>query len=173
MKALVPVAPLTRNMMKSVVTAARKIDVELDRALVQGDGDKGRHNLKSALVLALGCKEGLEESLEVHLLTSLSVTEIDVLLSGAKSSFKNDLALKSVNLISPSPEAGDSEADSELRSALLCRKFFSDELELVGHFRAALLCQPGDLQARLGSVCWSNVQMFKCSTTNIGIHETI
>ena len=160
MKALVPVAPLTRNMMKSVVTAARKIEVDLDRATAHEEGDKGRYNLKSALVLALGCKEGLEESLEVHLLTSLSVTEIDVLLSGAKSSFKSEPALKSVNLISPSLEAGDGEADSELRAALLCRKFFSDELELVSHLRAALLCQPGDFQVRLWSVC--------CPTLNIG-----
>ena len=103
--------------------------------------EKGRENLKSALKMALESMDGLEGSLELHIVTALTQNELDVLLSGAKASMKNVVGLKSVNIISPLTDQAEEERGS---SSLMCRKIFSDEQDLQSHLRSALLCQPGD-----------------------------
>ena len=141
---LVPVSPVSSSLARNVATASKKIETFLDKANNFGDKETARKGLRSALVLILGYVEGLDDPLEIHLISSLSVTEVDVLLSAAKASFKNNVPLKSVNLISPESAVMNSEEDSENRSALFLRKSFSDELELESHLRSALVRQPGD-----------------------------
>ena len=116
------------------------MEVDLENTNAFGDKDKARRDLKSALVLALGYVEGLDDRLEIHLLSALSVTEVDILLVGAKAAFKNDVPLKAVNLISPRTDIEDLQDVS----ALFCVKSFSHGLELESHLRSALVCQPGD-----------------------------
>ena len=122
---LVPVSPVSSSLARNVATASKKIETFLDKANNFGDKETARKGLRSALVLILGYVEGLDDPLEIHLISSLSVTEVDVLLSAAKASFKNNVPLKCVNLISPESAVMNSEEDSENRSALFLMKSFS------------------------------------------------
>ena len=88
--------------------------------------------------------DGLDGLLELHIITALTLTELDALLNGAKTSVKNVAALKCVNIISPLTEQSQEQQNS---SGMLVRKTFSDQEDLQSHLRSSLLCQPGDYPA--------------------------
>ena len=94
--------------------------------------------------MALESLDGLDGLLELHIITALNLTELDVLLNEAKTSVKNVSALKCVNIISPLTELSEEQPSS---SSVLVRKTFSDQEELQSHLRSSLLCQPGDYPA--------------------------
>ena len=141
---MLPLNPVGNSITKAVQMAASKIETGLVKATAFGDKEKGRENLKSGLVQALANIEGLGHPLELHLVTTLSISEIDILLTRAKARVGRVTSLKPVNIISPLPEH-HRPAETVLVSNVFTRKFFSDELDLEALLRSALLCQPGDL----------------------------
>ena len=141
---MLPLNPVGNSMTKAVQIATSKIEAGLVKATAFGDKEKGRENLKSALVLALANLEGLDHPLELHLVTSLSISEVDILLTRAKARVGRATSLRPVNIISPLPQHRRA-AETVLVSNLFSRKFFSDELDLAAQLRTTLLCQPGDL----------------------------
>ena len=101
---LIPLGPVQSSSVKAVPVAINRLEAALIKATPFVDRDQGRQNVKSALQLALGYLKGLTEQLEIHLITALSVAEVDVLLHRAKANVVNAAGLKSVNIISPLAE---------------------------------------------------------------------
>ena len=141
---MLPLNPVGNSITKAVQMAASKIEGGLVKSTAFGDKEKGRENLKSALVQALANLQGLDHPLELHLVTTLSISEVDILLTRAKARVGRVTRLKPVNIISPLPEH-HRPAETVLVSNVFTRKFFSDELDLEALLRSSLLCQPGDL----------------------------
>ena len=141
---MLPLNPVGNSIAKAVQMAVSKIETGLLKATAFGDKEKGRENLKSGLVQALANMEGLGHPLELHLVTSLAISQIDVLLTRAKARLGRLASLKAVNVISPLPEHRQA-AETLLGSNVFTRKFFTDELDLAAQLRSALRCQPGGL----------------------------
>ena len=144
---MVSFAKLSSNVLKAATSASKKVETALNKA--KPFTEKCRTNLKAALEVALGSLDGLEGRLELHIITTLSLKEMEGLLSGAKSDVKNVGALHCVNIISPRPDQTEDQSDS----TVLTSKIFSDELELESHLRSALLCQPGEYPTIKLEVC--------------------
>ena len=147
-KQLVSFAKVSSNVLKAATSASKKVETALNKA--KTFTEKGRENLKSALEVALGSLEGLEGRLELHIVTALSLTEMEGLLSGAKAAVKNVVALKCVNIISPRT---DQTEEGQSGSTVMFSKMFSNDQELESHLKSALLCQPGDYPAIKVEVC--------------------
>ena len=149
---MVTFAKLSSNVLKAATSASKKIETALSKAkvLTEKSREKCRENLKSALEVALESLEDLEGSLELHVITGLSLTEMETLLSGAKADVKNVVALKCVNILSP---RSDQAQEGEGGSTEMISKVFSDSSQLETHLRSALLCQPGDYPAIKVEVC--------------------
>ena len=99
----------------------------------------------SGLIKALANLEGLDHPLELHLITTLSLSVLDVLLTRAKARvglLGRVTSLRPVNILSPLPEQRR-PAETVCGDTVFNRKFFSDDLDLEDQLRSALLCQAG------------------------------
>ena len=137
-----PLNPVGSPISKAVQLATNKIEAGLARATGFGNKEKGRENLRSALIQALTNVESLDHPLELHLVTTLSLTEIDFLFTRVKARLGRLASLKPVNILSPLPQHRRA-AETVSGSTVFSRQFFSDELDLESLLRSALLCQPG------------------------------
>ena len=142
MTTLLPLSPVGGAITRAVQLGTGKMEAGLLRATAFGDKEKGQENLQSGLMKALANIEDLEHPLELHLITNLSVSVIDLLFTRLKARLGRLPSLRPVNLLSPQPQQRR-PAEPVSGSTLFNRKFFTDELDLDARLRAALLCQPG------------------------------
>lgn len=127
-----PLGPVQSSSVKVVQIAINRLEAAFTKATPFVDKDRGRQNVKSALQLALGHLKGLHEKLEIHLITALSLAEIDVLLSRAKTNVVNVAGLKSVNIISPLTERPAEEGEEESGSTVIkCLKTHWNDLSFL------------------------------------------
>ena len=139
---LMPLGPVQSSSVKVVQVAINRLEAAFTKATPFVDKDRGRQNVKSALQVALGYLKGLHEKLEIHLITALSLTEIDVLLSRAKTNVVNLAGLKSVNIISPLTERPAEEGEEERGSTVLkCPKIRWNYLSLLDKTDCTFLCR--------------------------------
>ena len=139
---MLPLSPVGGAITRAVQLGTGKIEAGLLRATAFGDKEKGQETLQTGLLKALANIEDLEHPLELHLITNLSVSLIDLIFTRLKARLGRLPSLRPVNILTPKPQQRRPE-ETVSGSTAFTRKFFTDELDLEARLRAALLCQPG------------------------------